>query len=253
MLNDTVCFADAVKYRGLRFTVEPQNDFWQLRPPYSADFYTGLLGWMTDNNRIDAHVPPSVITLLSQVLCSCGQLTFFYPSVASEERAEDWQAIDKGACRILRGQKPSWLTRKPDYPLFSTSNPESAEKLFCAEPFSWELQQQMVLLSSKDALQPTLDYESVHKAYAFGNYELLLKAGIEGIFYPAVDGDFAGLMVFRKKLWEHLLLQLAESCAASDYDWSLMSEFDFQKIFKKSLDVFIFAARRNGGRKGLAL
>jgi hypothetical protein len=253
MTKNIVSLTDFAKFRGLRFTVEPRNDFWRLRQPDSIDVYTGLVGWVTNGKQRDARVPPQVIELLTYVMCNCALLTFFYPSEASEGSAESWQAIDQGYHCKLRGTRPSWLTRRPDYPLFSTADRESAEKLFYAEPFNWELQQQMVLLSAPDSAPPTLDYESIHKAYTSGNYEHLMENGIDGILYPALDGDFAGLMVFRKKLWEGLLLKFAESCAAREYEWGLMSESDFQKIFKKSLDVFIFTARRNGGRKSIEI
>ena len=223
MTEPTILHSDPVNLLGLQFVSEPKQSCWQLRRPIDITAYTGLLDWRLDKLPVDSQVPVQVIELLTRALCCRSRATFFHLAT-THQRTNDWIPCDGGFCRTLRGYKPVWLTRHPDYPLFSTTDAQQAQKCFHAEPFDWQMQQQLVFLSAKDAKPPDVDYATVHRAFSAKEYKNLARYGIDGLFYPGVDGDFAGFMVFDKAVWTRLLAELERQCKINGLQWALVTE-----------------------------
>lgn len=208
------------KLLGLHVIPEPREPHWQLRHPIDVTAYTGLLDWHLDHQPADSQVPQPVIDLLSHALWHRYRVTFLHPS-ASNHATGVWTPCEGGYCLTLPGMKPAWLTHRPDYPLFSTIDVEQINKCFHAEPFSWSLQQQLVFLSAKDQMPPNISYATLREALRDKAYKNLQQSGVYGLFYPAVDGDFAGFMLFDKTAWVNLLADLEQQCKIEGCEWSL--------------------------------
>jgi hypothetical protein len=56
----------------------------------------------------------------------------------------------------------------------------------------------------------------------------LPEYGIDGLFYPAVDGDFAALTAFTETLWSSFLSSTNHACVMSGVDWSIVDEAEFK-------------------------
>jgi hypothetical protein len=217
--------------RRLLVTLDPWDRCWEL--------YTGgapgtraLLGWVTDAKTVDAGVPQSVAALLSRALCRCVMLTFLWQPHNGSSAAEPWKPSGKGNVKHL---KPGLLERargNPPFTLLATSDPAVAENLFYNEKFSWELRAQRVFFSPIEVL-PDLDYRHVSTVFNWASNLDVVRhfrgTNVVGMLLPAVDGDFAELLVFDEVQWPSLQQALSQECAAQGIDFQIVDESTFKQ------------------------
>ncbi|HXJ19458.1 MAG TPA: hypothetical protein VMT03_04425 [Polyangia bacterium] len=135
---------------------------WQL--PLLPGAERTLIGWAVDPEPVDAGVPPVVADILSTALCR--HATLNYPTGLTPLR---WKS-----------------TRDPR---------EATAGVFEGDVFSWDLQGQVVVLSSPGT-SPRLNQSHLEVGTDPALIDQLERLGAIGLLLPGVDGDVAGLYTF---------------------------------------------------------
>jgi hypothetical protein len=111
--------------------------------------------------------------------------------------------------------------------LLSTTSAEPTARLFASFPFSWEMKTQVAILSDLNASPPGLSYEAVESLLNRATIDvraLVTEAQARGLLLPAVDGDFAALIVFDSTLLGAMVEALADECSRAGVGWQTVME-----------------------------
>jgi hypothetical protein len=217
------------KVTGLRMTLDPRDPKWEL-PPVGSGVPLALIGWTTRVESVDAGVPPLAAEIIVRALTRRCRVTFPHPDGRLAERKADWQRTAAGWIRLLDPPRSVALRRRPAVPLLSTAQPESAARLFDAPDFPWVMKSQVAILSDLDAPPPAVSYQTVEALLdrePLDTRSLAAEARVRGILSPAVDGDFAALIVFNPDLSRQILDALADECASAGVSWEVVTELAF--------------------------
>jgi len=187
----------------------PVNLDWELRSHASSHVVVGLLDWAVPGTGIDAGVPVAVATLLSKALCQSAQLSFLDPASPIQ----------------LSPSFPGRLIGKPVFPLTTTSNSDTAVRLFNIDAFPWEQRAQVVILS-EPGTTPVWRYQDLFELWSSSSPDLgrlALHMHAWGFAFPGVDGDFMEIAVASTTYWEQLKQTLAQMCKQHDFLWEEVS------------------------------
>jgi hypothetical protein len=133
---------------------------------------------------------------------------------------------------VVEGHGLQKWRRNSGIPLICTSSPEVAARLFYTEHFVWNLKTQVGVLSNLDGPPPALSYTWLSDLLDRKPFDLegfATETQAQGFLRPGVDGDFAGLTVFRHAVWTKLEEHLAEECRRVGAAWEIISEQEFKK------------------------
>jgi len=221
--------ARQAKVTGLRITLNPRDPKWEL-PPFESGVPLALIGWTTSVESVDAGVPPLAAAIIVRALTRHCQVTFPHPDARIAERNADWKWTAKEWIRVLVPPLSITLRRRSAIPLVSTAQPASAARLFDAPHFPWVMKSQVAILSDLDAPPPAISYRTVEALLArepLDERSLVAEAPVRGILSPAVDGDFAALIVFDPDLSRQILGTVADECARAGVNWEVIPELAF--------------------------
>jgi hypothetical protein len=171
---------------------------WQLPLLLAAE--RTLIGWEVTPEPIDAGVPPIVAHVLATALCRHTTLNF--PAALTPQRDRDivWKS-----------------TRDPR---------EAMAGIFEGNLFSWDLQGQVVILSSPGTtLQLNQGHLNVGTDPAV--VDDLDQLGALGLLLPGVDGDVAGLYTFAPRDMQALEEALASAARNAGGELISADEADF--------------------------
>jgi hypothetical protein len=113
-----------------------------------------------------------------------------------------------------------------------TARSEVATRLFYTEHFDWNLKTQVGVLSKRDGPPPALSYTWVSDLLdrkPLDPESFATETQAQGLLLPGVDGDFAGLTVFKQAVWTKLEEHLAEECRSVEAAWEIIPEQEFKK------------------------
>jgi hypothetical protein len=221
--------AGKAKLTGLLMTLDPHDPKWEL-PPVQSGVPLALIGWTTSVEPVDAGVPPLAAAIIVRALTRRCQVTFPHPDAQLAEGKADWQWTAEGWMRVLEPPRSIVLHRRPAIPLLSTAQPESAVRLFDAPHFRWVMKSQVAILSDLEAPPPAVSHQTVEALLArelLDERSLVAEAPVRGILSPAVDGDFAALIVFDPDLSRQILDALADECLRAGLSWGVVPELAF--------------------------
>jgi hypothetical protein len=171
---------------------------WQL--PLLPAAERTLIGWEVDPKPVDAGVPSVVAGVLATALCRHTTLSF--PAALTPHRTRD----------------VAWK---------STGDPrEAAAGIFEGNLFSWELQGQVVILSSPGTTLP-LNQGHLNVATDPAVVDDLDQLGAIGLLLPGVDGDVAGLYTFAPRDMQALEAALASAARSVGGELISVDEADF--------------------------
>jgi hypothetical protein len=213
----------------LRFTADPTDPWWELRPVGPAA-RIGLLGWITDAPQIDDGVPHEVARVIARAACRSCLVTFLHP-LPEQQAPSTWQPIPRGQGCVVKPPPLKRALRRPTFPLIATGDPDLAESLFYADGFSWELRGQMALLFPTGSAPPPVTYDALEAVFGgepIDRDHMQLPAGLLGLLLPAVDGDFAQVIALDEPFWLTLPEMLAEECRRAALGWSVISQEEFK-------------------------
>jgi hypothetical protein len=186
-----------------------ERTHWQL--PVEGPRQRLLIGWRVSSPSPDAEVPRAVADLLMKALCYRATLTFataLKPPLGASLFSRNW--------RLNRHFK--WT---------STSDPkEAAAGIFSGEPFSWNLQAQVVVLSAPGT---SLRLDERHLALLSEPqlFAELGRLGATGALLPGIDGDVAGLYT-----------DTPEDMRAFENDFSTLARNDGGELVSVSEETF---------------
>jgi hypothetical protein len=218
--------------RSLIFTFDPQEPQWQ--PHVEAGRYpTALLGWvLSSKEREEPELPRWVAKLLVRAWCRLAMVTYLRAadnSDVSAEQADQWIEKESGwRCRPPR-RRSWWKSPIPDFELCATQSSDVAQELFYDDVFGWERRAQRVLLSAPGAPPPLGSpvIDALLQRPARIDDEALRAAGIWGLVFPGIDGDFAEIMAFSADDRQCLVTALRGETAAFGASMQVVSEQEF--------------------------
>jgi hypothetical protein len=212
---------------GLNIALDARDPAWELPPIEGESYQVALIAWLTDVEPIDEGVPPLVRTIVSRALTRLSRVTFPCSRAGLPGTPTDWHRIPEGWVRMLKPRLGTVWRRRPPIMLLSTTSAEPAARLFASFPFSWEMKAQVAILSDLDAPPPDLSYEAVESLLNRETIDvraLVAEAQARGLLLPAVDGDFAALIVFDSTLLRVMVEALAEECGRAGVGWQTVME-----------------------------
>jgi hypothetical protein len=212
---------------GVVLTRDLTDPNWEIRPRPAEKHARGLIGWIRERPAIDAGVPDVVAGVFARTLCGLGNVTFLDQRALALNDSSEWRVTPEGwACTL----SPSGWTRRlvaPRWPLICTSRPETSLALFDADGFSWELLAQVAIVNPARDEPPKLTYRQVTDLVDRSEHEGERLHGLT-LFSPAVDGDFAEIIVFGPLHWEEAEARLQEECVRSGLSFKVVSDAEFK-------------------------
>ncbi len=230
---------------GVYLSRNPVDPCWELHPALRHGKAWALFGWRMSTPPLDAGVPHAVASILCQALSQCGKLTFLHSRAFETPRSPTWQSAPEGWTCVLEPKGMDWLRWRPVLPLLCTMEPTVAMQLFNAEPFSWTMRGQVVVLSRREAPPPLLSYHAVFemlKGEAVNALRIEENATIRGLVSPGVDGDFVELGYVDETIAEDVETQLSQACAEAAVQWRIVSEAELKILTSApSVDIAVSA------------
>jgi len=213
--------AQQVIVTGLRITPDARDPRWEV-PPVKGGTPVTLIGWVRNVDLADAGVPLLAREIIARALTRFLRITFPHPDPRQDEG--EWTCVSEPP--RLGGPKGSAAI-----PLFSTTRPASAVRLFDAHPFSWRMKSQVAVLS--DAVAPPLDlsYPTVERLLAHETIDealLVKEAEVRGVLIPAADGDLAALILLDARLANDVRASLEYECKRAGITWEVLTESEFR-------------------------
>ena len=209
---------------GLRFVIDPKDPDWALHTFDHDKIHSGLLGWIMATPPVEGGVPNEVGALICRVLCRSFSLTFTYTSAPPPP--------DIATLISLRSPLAArWFANQPNITLAHTTSASFARHLFDGG-FSWTQQAQIVFLSSPGAPPPAVTAQQVYNLLERNKTHpdaLAETLGISGLMFPAVDGDFAEVMLLDDAQFDALLDEFKKECAALNIEWRIVTEQQFRQ------------------------
>ena len=224
---------DRRQVTALVLTADPRAPHWGLHPTRD-ECSRALLGWTETDLPVDDGPPDLVIDLVSEAICRSGSVTFFHklPEGISRDAAKGWTTVEGGSVRALRPPPLERLKGATTIPLWWTSDPVIARRLFSSEGFWWEQRGQLVFLAANEVAPPALAYELVKEVFD-GERPLDLGAladlGSGAVMFPGIDGDFVELVACDETFWRRLLASLEAESARRGVEWRVVDESQFAK------------------------
>jgi hypothetical protein len=208
----------------------PCDPCWEL-PRVSGAVRTGLLGWRSESEPIDAGVPPPVAAVIADALCRAGAVVFLGRIEPHPALSATWQSIDNAWVRSVRVGGRLWPWAR-EVPLICTRAPATAVQLFEQDAYPWHLRGQAVLLTRADQRPPNVSAEML-RAIFDGRIEApdFVDRGVDGLMLPAVDGDFAGLFAFDSAHWTSMTAALEVAVKSTHGGWRRLSEPEMKLAF----------------------
>jgi hypothetical protein len=213
---------------GMVLTRDPSDQKWEIRPRPAGKHARSLIGWIRERPAVDAGVPDAVARVFARTLCHLGNVTFLHDGARALNDSPEWHVTPEGwACTLT---PPGWIRRlvAPRWPLICTARPETSLELFDADGFSWELLAQVANVNPARDAPPKLTYRQVTDLLDRSEHEGEPLHGLT-IFSPAVDGDFAEIIVFDPLHWEEVETRLHEECVRSGLSFKVVSETEFNR------------------------
>ncbi len=215
--------------RRLAITHDPHGTQWELHAA-PGRFPVLLAGWvLSGEEREEPEVPRWAAELLCRVWCEAALVTFLLDARREVTATGQWRMADGSWwCRPER-RRFSVCSRIPDLELCATSSAGVAERLFADDVFCWQRRGQRVFLSTPPD-PPGLDRSAIHpllRRPARIDASALRSAGVWGLVFPGVDGDFAEMVTFAEEDREHLYQAFREVCSAMHVPLDVLSEAEF--------------------------
>ncbi|HVT09756.1 MAG TPA: hypothetical protein VHO67_19980 [Polyangia bacterium] len=170
-----------------------------------------LIGWDIEPPPVDGGVPPTVADILVRGLCRQAALT--YPC----GRGAGKGAIGK---RLRAGRDFDWKSTQDAH--------EAIPEIFESAAFPWELQGQVVVLSTPGT-PLALDEHHLNVVARPELFGTLHALGATGLLLPGVDGDVAALYTFASGDMPTLTGVLSALADESGADCVSLSEADFAR------------------------
>lgn len=209
---------------GLRFVIDPKEPNWGLHTFDHDKIHSGLLGWIMATPPIEGGVPNEVGALICRVLCRSFSLTFTYTGAPPP--------TDIAAVISLRSPITArWLANRPNITLAHTTSASFAQHLFDGG-FSWTQQAQIVFLSPLGAPAPPVTTRQIYDLLERNKTppdRLAKTLGINGLMFPAVDGDFAEVILWDEAQFHALQDEFKKECSALDIEWRIVTEQQFRQ------------------------
>jgi hypothetical protein len=218
---------------GLRLTLNPMSTVWGV-PIARVDFRVILIGWVTRAVPVDGGVPKEVAQLLSECLTRVAVVTFLHSRPSLPTRAPNqWYEVHGAWMTMLTASVGVWGKHK-HWPLLSTQDAATTGLLFNDEMFDWTQQGQIAFLTENRQVPPTIGYDLVEECFDRKSLaETLRRArpNLLGLLYPAVDGDFAGLISADNEFIEQVLEEIHHACDSAGFSFTLTTEDEFKRMF----------------------
>ncbi|MEN8179382.1 MAG: hypothetical protein ABFS39_12320 [Pseudomonadota bacterium] len=197
----------------LKIVLDPVNLGWDLRSTHAPNAVVGVIGWKNTEHAIDAGAPHVIVKLICNVLCRSGQVSFLNP--------ESTIKLSPPPLERLKG--------RPSFAITTTTQSDTATRLFEITKFPWEQRSQIVILSAADSA-PVFDYSSLFELWSepFPDLNMLAK-GMQayGFMFPGVDGDFAEIVMFDDSVWGRFRELLSDECRLANILIQEVSEDEF--------------------------
>lgn len=159
-----------------------------------------LIGWDVEPPPVDAGVPPAVADILVRGLCR--QAALSYPRGRRAGRDFAWKSTQDAR--------------------------EAIPEIFESAAFPWELQGQVVVLSTPGT-QLALDEHHLEVIARPELFATLHALGATGLLLPGVDGDVAALYTFASADMPTLTAVLSALAEESGADCVSVTEPDFAR------------------------
>jgi len=217
----------AMEVEAIRATRDPHDSCWALSFVPEKGTSVLLVGWIMKDVPTDAGVPAEIAKILTEVLCDDYRVAFLHPTAAGRDES-GWRTTPRGLEQVLRPGLGGRVLREPLLPVICTSEARTAALMFRAEPYSWQLRSQLVMLFPLGS-EAHLSYDSVFKLWRrSANAHYAAELGAEGLMLPGVDGDFAELVFFLEPQLQRSARRLEQACQQAGIGWQVVSECDFK-------------------------
>ena len=215
--------------RRLAITLDPHGPQWELHAA-PGRFCVLLAGWvLSAEEREEPEVPHWAAELLSRIWCEAALVTFLLDARRGMTESGQWRRAEGSWwCRPERGRF-SVCSRVPDFELCATSSAAVAERLFTDDVFCWQRRGQRVFLSTPPD-PPPLERSTIQTLLRRSpriDAGALRSAGVWGLVFPGVDGDFAEMVTFSERERDLLVRSFREVCNAVDVPLDFLNEKEF--------------------------
>lgn len=205
-------------------TRAPHGAYWQLGslPPQAGHLL--LIGWRLPRLSAGGGLPSLVTNVLARALVSIATVSFLVSKVDAGTHDKQYALGTGGIAEYIRSR---WMHAPTHATLLSTSDAQSAVKLFDDDGYPWHLQGQVALLSASHADIASLDRKAVLELIEpdwMTSAAALASSGISGVLRPGVDGAVVGILCLSDTFEQALVAALQRESQSAGLDWTLLSE-----------------------------
>jgi len=214
--------------RELRFTVDLPSDMW-LKPEVPAGAQGAMVGWVRDAAPIDDGIPETVALVIARALTSRYNLTFSDPNNGGSDQ---WEKHGTYATRFLKPNGIQRLNPYAGYSLTTTSDPDTAVRLFDTDESLWVQQLQVAFLSPRLCQPPDITFQDLHQFLRSRSLDcghLQSQFASIGLLTPGPDGDFAQVILCQPSAMNELKQSLQLESGAAGLHFAEVSGLEFEQ------------------------